>query len=848
MATSKRQTFQDILANGIDIPNTTEPIKIDKFFIPRIQRSYAQGRKSEGEVRNNILKDIFSCLCDDKENVLELSFLFGSKQPSASGGSGFELLDGQQRITTLFLLHWYLWMKEHNQDEPIPDYLKKFTYETRDTSTHFVHKIVDIPLNLEEEKPSKIIKERKWFTPIFNCDATVCSMLTMLDTIDEKYKESRQNNLYDRLNRLQFYVLYLDDFELNDELYIKMNSRGLDLTPFENFKASLVRYMKDKGGDFVKDVEYMTANGTVTKMPYYLRFSTKMDTIWSDIFWSMPTLPSGDVTTEITIDNLGKDKKFFRFIIRYFFSKLVLYYKDKDYMDLENFFYNKKIQEEGRLIHAESQYAMETRLVGWENYQKVIEMLAYEGINKLEKVLDTFKQYYCSIIKNIIKDNPYKTWDWDVSSENITFQNRVVFATLIEFIEMIPDGKDFMDSTIQKNLKKLLRVMWNVIENTQIDKIDNAISVIRAMSETIHLPGAVDIDFYDSISKYQINNRNNQLDEEVAKARKIVLNYNTDINWENSFITAEKHPFFKGMLRFFYEDSISTSKEFDDRYKVTGNLFDASGITQHYRNNHVLIRALIGKINIWSGEDGLRKKSITENAENQGYLKILLRTKGAHELFCGFFNSNFTDIDNYLCDVIRNASWSDHSDIRLNRVFNRLVNDDPISGGSRSIELLNKMFDIEKSRNKQFYIDDTYGVVMALIPHNERIVLDTERHLIIEDLTRKDGFYFTNTDQHDSMNTDLRDVWGLEVSLKKEVKDSKCNNVTIVVEFGANKIVSFYIEVKNTDVSSIQNNLVTQANNRYQYKLNPQIKYDSASDYPIIKAKIDEIENEIKGL
>ena len=36
------------------------------------------------------------------------------------------LLDGQQRMTTLFLLHWYLWVKEMNKEgNDIPDYLKK---------------------------------------------------------------------------------------------------------------------------------------------------------------------------------------------------------------------------------------------------------------------------------------------------------------------------------------------------------------------------------------------------------------------------------------------------------------------------------------------------------------------------------------------------------------------------------------------------------------------------------------------------------------------------------------------------------------------------------------------------
>ena len=846
MATSNRQTFQDVLENGIDIHGQGR-IRIDKFFIPRIQRSYAQGRKTEGDVRKNFLKDIFNCLCNNEETVLELSFLFGSKQPSISGGDGFELLDGQQRITTLFLLHWYLWMKEHKPNEAIPECLKQFIYETRDTSTHFIHKIVEKPLVLGNEIPSKVIKARKWFTPIFSCDATVCSMLTMLDAIDEKYKEFDRTDLYGRLNRLQFYVLYLDDFELNDELYIKMNSRGLDLTPFENFKSSLVRYMKDKKGDFVKDVDYKTAAGVETKMPYYLRFSTKMDTVWNDIFWTMPTVPNGDVTEVIEFNNLEKDKSFFRFIIRYFFTKLVLNYKESDYKELEDFFY-KNIQEEGGLITAESQYALETRLVGWEYYQKVLDVLGYKGICKLEKVLDAFKNYYNSDIKGFINGNPYKSWTLDVSSEykNYTLYNRVVFATIVEFIEMIPDGMGFKDSTIQKNLGELFRVMWNVIENTKIEDVKPAISVIRAMSEMIQFSGAIDKGFYEAIAANPITNRNSQLDEEIDKARKIATNV-TDRNWENAFINAEKHPFFKGMLRFFYEDSIPTSKDFEDRYNLISTLFDVNGIAQPYRINHILIRALIGKINKWSGDDGLEKKHVTENAEKEGYLKILLGTKGAKELFCGYFSSTFTNIDDYLSDMIGKSTWYNPSEIRLSRVFNRLVNDDFGSGGRRSIELLNKMFDIENRRKKQFYIVDIYGVILCCIPHNERIVLDTERHLIFDELV-KDGFAFTNAAQGATMKTVLHDVWGLEVSLNKKIKDSKSNDVTLTLEFGPNKIVNYYVDVVNTDVTPIMPKLESKANNRYQYKYNPPIKYDIFSDYYAIKAEIDRIVDEIGKL
>lgn len=848
MATSLRHTFKEILEKGISIDNHF--INVDKIFIPRIQRSYAQGRKSEGEVRSNFLKDIFECLCDNSENtVLEMSFLFGSKQPLTNGGDGFLVLDGQQRITTLFLLHWYLWMKEKSpqtpQKESIPDFLKKFTYETRDTSTQFINKIVEDVFPLADIQPSKIIKASKWFTAIFNCDATVCSMLNMLDAIDERYAECCMTGLYDKLKRLQFYVLYLDDFELNDELYIKMNSRGLDLTPFENFKASLIRFMKKEGGDFVKDVDC-----NEVRMPYYLRFSTRMDSTWNDIFWALPQVPvdaKTNVNGTIPINNIEKDAKFFRFIIRYLFTKLVLVYGEKTegYKELEIFLYQKNTKEDEPKT-AESDYAIKVRMVGWDHFQKLLTNLGSKEINNLEKVLEAFRKYG-NEINDLINGNPYadsslsgKSLSFDGEYKEFTLPNRVIFATVTEFIETIPDGTDFMDETIQSNLNKLLRVMWNVLANTKTEDLTPTIRVIKAMSELIHLPGAVDGDFYQSISNNSISSKNAQLDEEISKAKKITDTHNEDSAWEESFKNAEKHPLFKGMVRFFYDNNISSSTDFDARYNVMKELFDKDGITEQYRVNHVLLRAMIGKMTFWDGNDGLRGKYITENAEKEGYLKILLGTEWAHSLFCGLFSSDHTDPLQYFNDIIAEARWGEPSNIEKNRVFNRLVND-----GTRTVALFDKMSEFEKKRKKCFHIVENAKTIMACIPYNERIVLNTERHLIFKDLTSKDGFSFKSKSQEMDLSSPYEDVWGDNVTLQKIIKDSKGNEVVLSVVFELMKHVYFFITAKDTDVTPIDN-LVEHEAGRWRF-LN-KVNYDSYSDYQVIKTEIDNIESIIQGL
>ena len=78
----------------------------DKILIPMIQRDYAQGRtdKKATDVRNNLLNDIFS------DNDVHFDLVFGSKEKRIIDGKEkncFIPVDGQQRLTTLFLLYLY---------------------------------------------------------------------------------------------------------------------------------------------------------------------------------------------------------------------------------------------------------------------------------------------------------------------------------------------------------------------------------------------------------------------------------------------------------------------------------------------------------------------------------------------------------------------------------------------------------------------------------------------------------------------------------------------------------------------------------------------------------------------
>ncbi len=102
--------------------------------IPIIQRDYAQGREGKEYLRNNFLTNLKQTLdnrLSDGSSVLKLDFVYGSEN------NGKLLpLDGQQRLTTLWLLHWYVALKAGMLAEA-SEQLKNFTYETRISSREF---------------------------------------------------------------------------------------------------------------------------------------------------------------------------------------------------------------------------------------------------------------------------------------------------------------------------------------------------------------------------------------------------------------------------------------------------------------------------------------------------------------------------------------------------------------------------------------------------------------------------------------------------------------------------------------------------------------------------------------
>ena len=236
----------------------------DKIEIPIIQRDYAQGRKKEGKVRGRFVEFLIQAFVT--QTPVELDFVYGNVRKE-DGKSAFIPVDGQQRLTTLWLLHWFLAVKEKRLGE-IVSWMQKFSYETRPSSHSFCERLLSESFTSEVLKDIKeYIINQKWFDNEWLNDGTVSGMLQMLHDFGQQEVLLNGTATLNALTGglLSFYLVPLELFGLSDELYIRMNARGKVLTDFENFKSEFYKILKD--------------------YPQLEEVKNKMETNWVENLW-----------------------------------------------------------------------------------------------------------------------------------------------------------------------------------------------------------------------------------------------------------------------------------------------------------------------------------------------------------------------------------------------------------------------------------------------------------------------------------------------------------------------------------------------------------------------------------
>ena len=573
-----KYSFNDLLRKNIVIDeNAGYEVRFNKIEIPMIQRDYAQGRDTEKDVRKHFLDAIFNAITDGE--ILEMDFVYGSIYESNNEKSekcvvvnNFIPLDGQQRLTTLFLIYWYIGARELNGEtlaETMAN-LNKFSYSTRVSSRKFCENITEkyaaIMSRLTDNSPREIISNFSWFYSVYEKDPTIKAMLNMLEEIHVRYSEIGRNDLFSSLDNLKFYILPLDGFNLTEELYVKMNARGKSLTDFENFKADFIKWMKsDKNKEkeqFRKEVDLDDRH-----MPYFMAISQKLDNIWANIFWrEIKDMPK----EELKPYGYVVDPYFMRFFQRYL-CNLVIQNSDNTEAVEKNetfqYFYGNNGDDQN---------------ITFRSFERHESLLSFDVVKKIETVLDGLSGNM-DIIRLYINPAWEEKKNWNMFDKYITQRQRIAFYATNLYIE---HNVKFEEDSYAN----WMRFVWNLIADPNIRSIP---TMIRAMKQIKEFSVWSD----DILSGLSVVNEckviERKMDEEATKARLIRKDYEV---WGNIIKRAESNRLFKGEIRFLlpYADN-TTINDFSLSLDAADKIFAYNTLEDNDRNNYLWLRATLAK-------------------------------------------------------------------------------------------------------------------------------------------------------------------------------------------------------------------------------------------------------------
>lgn len=246
---------------------------LNTIIIPEIQRDYVwQGKQVEhliASINTDYEKYKSFKFEDGRDDELASRFAQYVKRIRCSSNIGFlyaysnsgingeyYLIDGQQRITTVFLLIFVL--SVFGSEEDIAVFKRvfchkltltpKLDYRVREASHTFIVDLVSSALR-SKKISSGWIKNQSWYLKEYDHDVSICSAISNIDIIIAecwKINWIGMNGAADS-NVIKYILDYLEfwyfDTKLSsqgEDLYIYMNARGESMQDHENIKADLL--------------------------------------------------------------------------------------------------------------------------------------------------------------------------------------------------------------------------------------------------------------------------------------------------------------------------------------------------------------------------------------------------------------------------------------------------------------------------------------------------------------------------------------------------------------------------------------------------------------------------------
>jgi len=611
------------------------------IYVPRLQRDYMQGNIPG--VRTSFCQNLISSITGNEIQIMDLNFIYGYDERNS-----FIPIDGQQRITTLWILHLYILSRSG-----LTDSICNLQYSTRDSAINFCKALKENldQLCLKQKDTNLNIKDQNWYFDSWNKDTTVEGIIAVLDYLHEQWKNKNPDFfvlLWKRLSSdncpITFTFIDNKEEDLNNNIYLKMNSRGRKLSEYELLKSWLDEKLQ--------------------KNDLKEKWQKKIDGDWTNMVWTHRMSENSSSNKEDIIDNIDNEQ------LRLIYNIFILYWT-LDYLESESKYYlirsenldkvcsliNIKTSEKGesKARIRDFQSKLLTKMIVSKDYSIPLYLLDSLSISNDEFYHDAYDRYedlfiyqeYIEQARYLLETDCELFYKYFLDS-NKTYQDTVISVAVQLFLKNV---KPSVTQSKDINFLDWMRVVRNIVQNSTIDSIETFIAAIRLIKELAD--GSKGINIYEYLAQNNPVSQHaaEQIKEERFKAS-IIIDKSEDIKSKGSIQRMEDLSFCSGRILFplkcvdiDYRNRKYNSGEFkpviekfDKVYIVLKQNLCDKDISTDFRR--VLFSCDDHKFyayyEIWSYSLELRKRTAIRNCEdlrifksNDCWMKYLIETVNA---------------------------------------------------------------------------------------------------------------------------------------------------------------------------------------------------------------------------
>lgn len=268
-----------IEVNKQSVRQLLETGKVKKFVVPEYQRPYAWSDEQ--------IQVLFDDLAEYTANNKESTYFLGSIVAYENDYQEQEIIDGQQRITTLFLLLRAIYAKLESSHEKEAVFLKSqiepalweqddLTGEVKLDKVLVMSRVMGDEGN--EEFANILVSGKADERSKSNYSKNYIQMQQLINEYATKEPLSFYRFISNILNKAILLPITADTQETALTIFSTLNDRGLALSDADIFKAKIYNHLDIQGkNDFIEnwkqlDEEATNANESIQKLFYYYMF------------------------------------------------------------------------------------------------------------------------------------------------------------------------------------------------------------------------------------------------------------------------------------------------------------------------------------------------------------------------------------------------------------------------------------------------------------------------------------------------------------------------------------------------------------------------------------------------